>query len=65
MVALNLIRDKDPFLTGGDEILTTNHEYGAIDRTWRYICRQVGAHYVQREISLPVPDQDIFVDSFL
>ena len=65
MVALNLIRDKDPFLTAGDEILTTNHEYGAIDRTWRYICRQVGAHYVQREISLPVSDQDIFVDSFL
>ncbi len=65
MVALNLIRDKDPFLTGGDEILTTNHEYGAIDRTWDYICRQVGAHYVQREISLPVSDQDIFVDLFL
>ncbi|MFC2042945.1 aminotransferase class V-fold PLP-dependent enzyme [Chloroflexota bacterium] len=65
MVALNLIRDKEPFLTAGDEILTTNHEYGAIDRTWRYICRQVGAHYVQREISLPVSNQDIFIDSIM
>ena len=24
-------------LNKGDEILSTNHEYGAMDRAWRYI----------------------------
>ena len=38
----------------GDEILTTDHEYGAMRRTWRFITRQTGARYVEQHIPLPV-----------
>ena len=48
----------------GDEILTTDHEYGAMDRTWRYVCDQIGARYVQRPIPLPVTTHTDFVEHF-
>lgn len=40
-------------LLAGDEILTTDHEYGACDNTWRFVCRHTGARYVPVEIPLP------------
>jgi isopenicillin-N epimerase len=52
-------------LQPGDEILASNHEYGAMDRTWRYICSKTGAKYVQRPISLPVSTPSVFVEHFL
>ncbi|MEA3350136.1 MAG: aminotransferase class V-fold PLP-dependent enzyme, partial [Chloroflexota bacterium] len=58
MVARNLS------LKSGDEILTTNHEYGAMDRTWRYICKQTGALYVQQPIPLPMTTREEFVERF-
>lgn len=51
-------------LKAGDEILTTDLEYGAIDRTWDYYCRQVGAKYVQQKISLPVVSKEQIIDEF-
>jgi isopenicillin-N epimerase len=51
-------------LRPGDEILTTDHEYGAMDRTWRHICGQIGARYVQRQIALPVTTHAKFVEHF-
>ena len=48
----------------GDEILTTNHEYGALDRTWKYYCRNSGAKYVQQEISLPLQSKEQFLKEF-
>ncbi|HYN87612.1 MAG TPA: aminotransferase class V-fold PLP-dependent enzyme, partial [Ardenticatenaceae bacterium] len=41
-------------LEPGDEVLTTNHEYGALDRTWRFHCRKHGAHYVNHPLPLPL-----------
>jgi len=43
-------------LDPGDEILTSDHEYGACDRTWEYLCARSGAHYVRQSIPLPVCD---------
>lgn len=37
----------------GDEILTTDHEYGACDNTWDFVCRRSGASVVRAEIPLP------------
>ncbi|HKP53621.1 MAG TPA: aminotransferase class V-fold PLP-dependent enzyme [Chloroflexia bacterium] len=42
-------------LAPGDEVLATDHEYGATDRIWRFICGQRGANYVRRPIPLPLP----------
>jgi isopenicillin-N epimerase len=48
----------------GDEILTTDHEYGACDRTWRYVARQRGWKYVAQPIPLPVRTAAEFVEQF-
>ena len=41
-------------LQPGDEILTTDHEYGACDATWRFVCERTGAIYRRVEIPLPL-----------
>jgi len=51
-------------LRAGDEILGTDHEYGAMDRTWRFLCRTSGARYVQRAIPLPAPAPERFLEGF-
>ena len=52
--ALNtVLRSLD--LKEGDEILTTNHEYGAMDRAWKFICKNTGAIYINQNISFHIP----------
>jgi isopenicillin-N epimerase len=59
--ALNMVaRSLD--LKPGDEILTTDHEYGALDRAWRFICNRRGARYIRQAISLPLTTSEAFVD---
>ena len=45
-------------LKKGDEILTTNHEYGAMDRAWRFLCKTTEAKYIQQKISLPLNSKE-------
>lgn len=49
-------------LEAGDEILTTDHEYGALDRTWAFLAERTGAHYKQHPIPLPVTTHADFVE---
>jgi isopenicillin-N epimerase len=51
-------------LVPGDEILTTDHEYGAMDRTWRFVCGRNGAQYIHQEVPLPVSEPQAFVECF-
>jgi isopenicillin-N epimerase len=51
-------------LQRGDEILTTDHEYGAMDQTWQFVCRKRGACYVRQPVPLPVTSAEAFVESF-
>jgi isopenicillin-N epimerase len=48
----------------GDEILTTNHEYGALNMTWDWMCGKAGARYVQHPIPTPVSSREELVESF-
>jgi isopenicillin-N epimerase len=51
-------------LSPGDEILTTHHEYGAMERMWRFLCKASGAIYKPVPIPLPLTTADDFVESF-
>ena len=51
-------------LAPGDEIITTNHEYGACDYTWEFVCKKTGAVYIQQPISLPVRSSEEIVELF-
>jgi isopenicillin-N epimerase len=51
-------------LNEGDEILTTNHEYGAMDRTWNFYCKKSGAKYIRQNISLPLVSKDQIIEEF-
>lgn len=61
--AVNIIA-KSLELTPGDEILATNLEYGACDKTWQYYCEKQGAKYVRQEITLPLTSKEKIVDDF-
>ncbi|HMO59594.1 MAG TPA: aminotransferase class V-fold PLP-dependent enzyme [Roseiflexaceae bacterium] len=45
-----------------DEVLTTNHEYGAVDRTWQYNLERSGARYVVQPIDLPLSSAAAIVE---
>jgi isopenicillin-N epimerase len=63
--ALNMvIRSWGAQARPGDEILTTDQEYGALDRTWKFVCGKTGARYVQRHVPLPVTTHADFVEQF-
>lgn len=61
--AINIIA-KGLELNPGDEILATNHEYGALDRTWDYYCTKSGAKYIQQDIPIPLTSKDAFIEAF-
>jgi isopenicillin-N epimerase len=62
--AVNIIA-KSFALRAGDEVLTTEWEYGACDRTWQYYCDKVGARYVKQPIRLPLLSQEDFVEQLM
>lgn len=51
-------------LEPGDEVLTTDHEYGACDYTWEFICGKREARYVHQPIPLPVHSEEEIVEQF-
>ena len=61
--AINLIAKNFP-LKAGDEILTTDIEYGACDRTWNFYCEKAGATYRRQKINLPITTKEKFIADF-
>ena len=47
----------------GDEVLTTNHEYGACDNTWDFLSRKQGFLYQAQKIPLPLPCDSEIVEA--
>lgn len=60
--ALNIVARSLP-LKPGDEVLTTDHEYGALDRTWKFVCQRRGAGLVQARLPLPLESPQQVVDA--
>lgn len=62
-IALNIIaRSQD--LKTGDEVLTTTHEYGAIDRMWRFLAKELGFKYINQKTTIPIQSKELFVEEF-
>lgn len=51
-------------LQPGDEVLSTNLEYGSCDRMWVYDAAQRGYSYIQANMTMPVVDKDSFCEEF-
>jgi isopenicillin-N epimerase len=62
-VGLNIVA-RSLELGPGDEVLTTDHEYGALDRTWRFLSKERGFAYRSVHIPLPLTSDEAFVDTF-
>lgn len=63
-VGLNIVAQSLD-LRPGDEILTTDHEYAALEKTWAYVCRRSGAVVKTVTIPLPLTSEDQFTDTLL
>lgn len=51
-------------LQPGDEVLTTDHEYGACDFTWEFLCKKSGSSYIHQSIALPAVSEAGMVEQF-
>ena len=58
---MNVIARSVP-LAPGDEVLTTDHEYGAVDNAWLHVCRRRGARYVRQPVSFPADSDAAIVE---
>tara|TARA_Y100000588_G_scaffold346970_1_gene395352 strand:- start:334 stop:1473 length:1140 start_codon:yes stop_codon:yes gene_type:complete len=48
----------------GDEVLGTDHEYGAMEKLWGYITEKTGSEYVRAKIPIPIKSKNNFLESF-
>jgi isopenicillin-N epimerase len=51
-------------LNKGDEVLSTNHEYGAIDRMWRFLSKERGFRYTNQPIPVTLTSAQAFLEAF-
>ncbi len=63
-VGLNIVAQSLP-LRAGDEILTTDHEYAALEKTWAHVARRTGAVIRQVTVPLPLTDAAAFTTALL
>jgi isopenicillin-N epimerase len=60
--ALNIVARSLP-LEPGDEILTTDHEYGALERTWTFVAEHLRARTIVQQLPVPLRDPDEVVEA--
>lgn len=60
--ALNVVARSLP-LRPGDEVVGTDHEYGALDRAWTFVCERAGARYVRAPVPVPVRSAGAVADA--
>jgi isopenicillin-N epimerase len=59
--AVNLVA-RSLELGAGEEVVISNHEYGACENAWLFNTRKCGARLVRTEIPLPLPAEDRIID---
>ena len=50
-------------LEPGDEIVGTDHEYGALDLMWEFVCERAGARYVRQPVRAPAISAEEIADA--
>jgi isopenicillin-N epimerase len=60
--ALNVVARSLP-LEPGDEVLTTDHEYGALERTWTFVGEQRQSRLVIQKLPVPLDDPQEVVEA--
>jgi isopenicillin-N epimerase len=60
--ALNIVAQSLP-LEHGDEVLTTNHEYGALERTWTFVSEHRQTRVVVQRLPVPIADPEEVVEA--
>lgn len=62
-IALNMVV-RSLELKRDDEVLATAHEYGAVDRMWRFLSKELGFKYVNQTTSIPISSKEQFIEEF-
>jgi isopenicillin-N epimerase len=62
--AMNVVASSVELLSG-DQVLLTDHEYGAVTRIWRERCRQAGAELVVQNLPKSLDDISEVVSRFI
>jgi isopenicillin-N epimerase len=52
-------------LKPGDQILTTDHEYSALEKTWAYVCRMTGAEIKVVSVPMPLVSEAAFIQALI
>lgn len=47
-----------------DEILTSDHEYGAVDKAMEFVAKKTGAKIIRHHIEVPYTTDEAFTDAF-
>jgi isopenicillin-N epimerase len=61
-VGMNAVACSVP-LAAGDEVLLTDHEYGAVTRIWQRACARAGAKMTIASLAVPATTADEWVDA--
>lgn len=57
-IAMNIVAETVE-LQSGDEVLLTDHEYGAVRNIWNRKCQQSGAKIITARLPIPANDQEV------
>ena len=63
-VAMNVVA-RSVTLGPGDEVVVTDHDYGAVHRIWQHECARQGAKLVVCEVPTPIRTSDDWCDAIL
>jgi isopenicillin-N epimerase len=63
-VGMNIVADSFP-LAASDEVLLTDHEYGAVRRIWQRACERAGAAVKTAELPLPLGSVQAVIEAIL